>query len=198
MSKRAALVPALLLVGLVVAVVSATAALRLVGTGAFGPGGKPLSQADVQRALAQQSPATPAQRTPQPTRSHGSPSGKPSPHHSAPNARPVSGSFSSSGGSVFAHCLSGQVTLTGLIPAQGYGTDGYFKGPATSAWVKFKSGTSEVTVTATCGGGGPRFSTAPDDNHGGGGGGGGGEGNGGGGSGSSGGGSGRSPGGSGH
>jgi len=190
MNKRAALVPALLLVGLVIAVVGATAALRLIGTGGLGPGGTPLSQADVQRALAEQPPTTPAQRTPQPTPSHRSPSGQPSGHHSAPTAHPVSGSFSSSGGSVIARCLSGQVTIARWIPAQGYATDGYLQGPAASAWVKFKSATSEVTVTATCGSGGPHFSTAADDNHGGGGGGGHGGGGGGGG--------GRSPGGSGH
>ncbi len=171
MTKRAALVSALLLAGLVVAVVGATAALRLIGNGAFGPGGKPLTQADVQRALAQQPPATPAQQTPQPTPGRHSPSGKPSRHHPAPTRQPVPGSFSSSGGNVFARCLSGQVTITSWIPAQGYTTDGYLQWPATSAWVKFKSGTSEVTVTASCGGGAPRFSAAADDNHGGGGGG---------------------------
>jgi hypothetical protein len=180
MNKRAALVSALLLAGLVVAVVSATAALRIIGTSAFGPGGKPLTQADVQRALAQQPPTTPAQPTP----GHGSPSGKPSRHHPTPTSRPVSGSFSSSGGNVIARCLSGQVALTGWFPAQGYAVDGYLQGPAASAWVKFGTGTSEVTVTASCGAGAPRFSTAADDH-------GGGDDNGGGGSG-------RSPGGSGH
>jgi hypothetical protein len=190
MSKRAALVSALLLAGLIVAVVGATAALRLIGNGAFGPGGKPLTQAEVQRALAQQPPTTPAQRTPHPTPSHASPSGKPSRHHSPPTARPVPGSFSSSGGNVLARCLSGQVMLTGWIPAQGYEVDGYLQGPAASAWVNFKSGPAEVTVTASCGSRGPLFSTAADD-HGGGGGGGGGDDNGGGGSG-------RSRGGSGH
>ena len=49
MSKRAALVSVMLLAGLVVAVTGATAALRFVGGGAFGPGGQPLTPADVQR-----------------------------------------------------------------------------------------------------------------------------------------------------
>jgi hypothetical protein len=191
MNKRAALVSALLLAGLVVAVVGATAALRLIGTGAFGPGGQPMSQADVQQALAAQPPTTPAQRSPQPTPTGKSPAGRPS-QQASPTPQPVRGSFSSSGNTVLANCQSGQVTLTGLIPAQGFGTDGYFKGPAASAWVKFKSSATEVTVTARCGGGAPRFSALADDNHGGGGGGhdGGGDDNGGG--------SGRSRGGSGH
>ena len=74
---------------------------------------------------------------------------------------------------------------TRWIPATGYITDGALQGPAGSAWVKFKSGSSEVTVTVTCQGGRPHFSTAADDRgggHGGGdGGGGGGSGGGGGG-----------------
>ena len=52
MSKRVALVSAVLLAALVVAVVGATAALRLIGGGTFGPGGRPLSEADVRRSLA--------------------------------------------------------------------------------------------------------------------------------------------------
>jgi hypothetical protein len=82
----------------------------------------------------------------------------------------VTGSFSSSGGMVSASCSSGLVTLTSWSPALGFGTDGFARGPAASAWVKFKSSGSEVTVTAACGSGGPHFSTAADDRHGGGGG----------------------------
>src|SRR5262249_12355302 len=63
--RRAAVISALLLAGVAVAVIGATAALGVVGNGAFGPGGKTLTQADVRRALAQQSaPASPTQATP--------------------------------------------------------------------------------------------------------------------------------------
>lgn len=190
MTKRATLLSALLLAGVVVAVVGATAALRFVGGGAFGPGGKPLTQAEVRRSLAQQpppqaSPAAPATDHPV----------SPAPHTRAPRA-PVPGSFTSSGGTVNAACLSGQVRLTSWIPAQGYQTDGYSSGPGASAWVVFKSSGSELTITATCARGTPRFSTGSDnrgggggDRHGGGGSGGGGGGGSGGGGGGSGGGS---------
>ncbi|MGN6679438.1 MAG: hypothetical protein ACTHKL_16880, partial [Streptosporangiaceae bacterium] len=149
MSKRAALISALLLAGVAIAVIGATAALGVIGNGAFGPG-KTLTQADVRRSLAQQSaPAQPTQATPR---------------SSAPASPPASGSeavsFASSGGTVLASCSSGQVTLSSWIPAQGYETDGVSRGPARSAWVRFKSSGAEVTVTATCAGGRPRFAAA--------------------------------------
>jgi hypothetical protein len=169
MTKRAALVSALLLAGLVVAVISATAALRVIGGGTFGPGGQPLSSADVQRALAQQ-PAVP--QSPLPTQAATA-----RPSASAPV--PVSRNFTSGGGTVYAACLSGQAKLTSWIPAQGYAADGYVTGPAAAAWVRFSSSGTELTVTATCRGGQPRFAVAADvrgdgGGHDGGGGGGGG------------------------
>src|SRR5262249_40569538 len=81
----------------------------------------------------------------------------------------------------YANCLSGQARLTSWVPAPGYLTDGYSRGPGTSVWLKFKSSDTELTVTATCVAGHPRFTTATDirggggggeDRHGGGGGGG--------------------------
>jgi hypothetical protein len=191
MTKRAAFVPVLLLTGLIVAVVGATAALRLIGDGAFGPGGRALSQADVRQSLAQHPPAgaggiasasSPGSARPAVTPSHRPRRGRPAQGATgapAPGHRPVAGSFASSGGTVFAACSAGRVTLTSWIPAQGYGSDGVSRGPAPSAWVKFKSSSAEITVTATCGGGQPRFAASADDH----GGGRGGEGGGGGGSG---------------
>jgi hypothetical protein len=77
---------------------------------------------------------------------------------------------------VFAACSAGQVTLTSWVVAPGYGTDNVSPGPAGTAWVRFKSGTAEVTVSASCTGGQPSFSASSDDRggqtHGGGGGGG--------------------------
>jgi hypothetical protein len=182
MTKRAILLSAMLLAGVVVAVVAATAALRLIGGGAFGPGGKPLTQAEVRQSLAQ---------NPSPG---GSPAAPVTPHPTGPAARtpappkPVPGSFTGTGGTVNATCLSGQVRLTSWIPAQGYQSDGYSRGPGASAWVVFKSSGVEQTITATCAHGSPDFTTAADNRGGGredrhGGGGGGGPGRGGGGSG---------------
>src|SRR5215468_2389501 len=191
MPKRTALVSAMLLAGLVVAVIGVTAVLRFFGGGTFGPGGRPLTPADVQRSLAQpaarqqaaqRSPATQPRRlaTPRAT-SH------PARPRASPPA-PVSGSFTTSGGTVYASCLPGQVRLTSWVPAPGYLIDGYSRGPGAFAWVKFKSSGTELTVTAACAGGQPRFTTAVDNRDGGGGvedrhgGGGGGPGPGGGGS----------------
>ena len=163
MSKRAALISALLLAAVAVAVIGATAALGVIGNGAFGPGGKTLTQEDVQRSLAQQSPAAPStQATP-----------RPSARTSPPTPASAAGSFASSGGTVLASCSSGQVTLTSWIPAQGYETDGVSRGPARSAWVKFKSSGTELTVTVSCAGGRPHFAASADERGGGHGGGGG-------------------------
>jgi len=187
MTKRAALVSVMLLAGLVVAVTGATAALRFVGGGAFRPGGQPLTPADVQRSLAQRQLTAQSRQT-SAARPTGHPTASPA-HTSAPAARPVLGSFASSGGNVNATCLSRKVRLKSWIPAQGYLTDGYSRGPATSVWVRFKSSATEVTVTVGCVRGQPQFTTATDnagggggvDDHGGGGGHGGGPGSGGGG-----------------
>src|SRR5215467_11183083 len=107
MSKRASLVPLLLLAVLIVAFVGASAALRLIGDGAFGPGGQTLTQANVQASLAQPTqkstvPAGPSQ----PSGTDGSPSAV------------VSDNFTASGNVVIAACSSGQASLTSWIPAQ--------------------------------------------------------------------------------
>ena len=162
MSKRAALVSAMLIAGLAVAILSATAGLRLVGGSAFGPGGQALTPADVQRSLAQH-----------PVAAQSGPAATATPHRAtAPPARPSAPapvSYGSSGGTVYAVCVSGQARLSSWSPAQGYLIDGYSRGPASSAWVKFKSSGTEVTVTVICAGGQPRFSTAADNRGGGGG-----------------------------
>src|SRR6266702_1779070 len=120
--------------------------------------------------LAAQQPATPRPPRPSQTLATGPARHPTAPPASASAPAPVSGNFTSSGGTVYATCLSGQVKLVSWIPAQGYQTDGYATGPATSAWVKFKSSAAELTVTATCAGGQPQFATAADDRGGGGGG----------------------------
>jgi len=171
MTKRTALMSAMLLAGLAVAVIGATAALRFAGGGAFGPGGQPLTPADVQRSLAQPPAAqqSPAASPTQPATAR--PTHRPTRPPASPPA-PVPGSFTTTAGTVYASCLSGQVRLTSWSPAPGYMIDGYSRGPGTSAWVKFKSSSTELIVTAACAGGQPRFGTASDIRGGGGGGGG--------------------------
>jgi hypothetical protein len=182
MSRRTALVPALLLAGLVVAIIGATAALRLIGDGAFGPGGRAMTEADVRRSLAQATPAAATRSAaPAATRSAVPPAtpgraGTRGSRSPSPGGTQTGG-FQSTGGMVFAACSAGQVTLTSWVAAPGYGTGNVSPGPAGSAWVKFKSGTTEVTVSTSCAGGKPAFSSSSDDRggetHGGGGGGGG-------------------------
>lgn len=158
-----------LVLGVVVAVAGATAALGLIGLGTFGPDNKSLSEADVRRSLSghraasSQAPAPRTSRSRSP-RPQGSPGGRQS---------PVTGAFSTSGGSVFASCTSGLATLTRWIPAGGYTTDGVVRGPASSVWVNFKSAGNEVLMTVTCVGGRPHLASSADLRHGGEGGGGG-------------------------
>lgn len=178
MRKRVALVSAVVVAALVAAVFGATAALSLIGIGAVGPGGKLLSETDVRKSLAANpgSPGTTPSSTPTPGTKSPSPSRSGSKGH-APAAK--AGTFTSAGGTVFASCAGSQATLGRWIPANGYSTDGYGSGPASSVWVKFKSGSSEQTVTVNCVAGRPHLVTSADD-HGGGAGGGGGDDHGGG------------------
>ena len=180
MTKRVALAAGVLLIGLLIAAVGATTALRLISSETSGPGGsRPLSEADVRRSFAQApagqaAPSGPA-ATPAPGQRH-SPGSRTSGSQHAPVPH------TTIGGTVFAACAAGKVKLTNWIPQSGYSSDGYSPGPAASAWVIFKSSATELTVTATCVGGKPRFVTTTDNRggghggHDGGGGGGGGSG----------------------
>ncbi len=154
-------VAALLLAGAAASVAGSTAALHLIGNTAISPGGVPMTNAGVRAALT--GPGAPGGQQPTPATSTPAPSG---PAHAGAPA-----SFRASGGTVFASCSAGRVTLTSWIPGQGFQSDGYVRGPAASAWVTFTSASAELTVTATCSGGQPRFTTSADNHHGGNGGG---------------------------
>jgi hypothetical protein len=159
MSKRSTLISAVVAAAIVAAIFGATAALRLIG-GAFGPGGRPLSESDVRKAFSA-APRTPTASPSQPGQSQSR-----SPHPST-TAGARKGTFSSAGGSVLASCASANATLTRWIPATGYGVDGFVQGPARVAWVKFKANGSEITVTVTCVSGKPQFARSSDDRGGG-------------------------------
>ncbi len=175
MKKRAALVSVVLLAGLIIAVIGATTALRLISTSTVGPGGKPISEADVRRSLAG-SPAPPGTGPgtgPVPTPAPGHhPTTSPGATGTPGSSGATTGVFPASGGTVFASCAGGVVTLTRWIPEGGYGTGKSSPGPGRSAWVRFESASTELTVTATCVTGQPHFVTSTDDRGGGGGGGG--------------------------
>ena len=166
MRHRTALAAAIVLAGLVIAVVGVRVALHLIGSSTLGPGGSPLSHADVRRELGRQPAAVPPGQSTSPA----STGGVPAPARSgSPGSAPTSAArgFPSAGGTVFAYCSAGQVTLTTWSPAPGYRTDGVLRGPARSAWAKFKSGSTELTVTATCAVGRPHFTVTTDESGGG-------------------------------
>lgn len=161
------------LAGAVVVAVIVAVTVSLLGTDLFGASSPVLSQADVQKQLnaANAEPSPAAQPA---TGRHTSGTGHGGSHRHA-NAPPaVQQPFSYSGGSVRATCRGSVASLTYVV-AEGFEADGASTGPGTSAWVRFKSGQSEQTVTVTCPGGQPHsvVSTADNDigdDHGGGGG----------------------------
>jgi len=161
MRKRVLVAVAIWLAGAALAAIGVTAALNFLGDGAFGVGGQVLTKADVQRDLAQApAPASASAAPATPGRSH--PPGTSSPRPSA-----ATGTKHASGGTVVASCSGGQVTLTGWFAAQGYQIDGASRGPAESAWVKFRGASAEQTVSVTCAGGRPQFAVSLDNRGGG-------------------------------
>jgi hypothetical protein len=63
------------------------------------------------------------------------------------------------GGTVFASCSGEAASLTHRIPAQGYGIDRVWPGPATAAGVEFSSPEQDDLVTITCSAGYPVFTS---------------------------------------
>jgi hypothetical protein len=164
MNKRVALVSVILLAAIVVAVVGATAALRLISGGTFGAGGSPISEADVRRSLAA-APSTPATTPGSAGTTSPASSQSASPHASKTTGGqvPQSGRHSFGGNTVLASCLGSQARLTSWFPASGYGVDDASQGPARAVWVKFKSASIEITVTVSCPGGKPQFTRTFDE-----------------------------------
>ncbi|GAB2850069.1 hypothetical protein GCM10027176_61500 [Actinoallomurus bryophytorum] len=69
------------------------------------------------------------------------------------------------GGTVTARCEGGKVTILAATPAQGFHTDGFDRGPATSSSLTFESAEEEFAVTVDCQGGSPAVHVAQDDGH---------------------------------
>jgi len=175
MRKHVAWAAALWLAGALIAAAGATAAVSFLGAGLFGASGQPMTQAQVRKELAQHGPAA---ASGQPRPAPGASGHSRTPSAPAPGSMKV---IRVTGGTVYASCSSGLAKLTWTL-AQGYQADGSLMGPARSAWVKLKSGSTEQLVTVTCAGDHPRdVVSAPDirGGHDGGGGGSGGGGHGG-------------------
>jgi hypothetical protein len=157
---------------------TATVALNTLGEGILGPSTRPLSQADIQRQLGRGQPSASPSASPSST-DPGTPSAPVTPEPGTPataaptTAAPAAptpatnpprrGVFATAGGTVFAQCASGLATLTSWSPAQGYWTDDIARGPASAAFVSFKTGTSEVRVTVTCVAGEPTSTVTAED-----------------------------------
>ncbi|MGE5290661.1 MAG: hypothetical protein ACM3ML_26415 [Micromonosporaceae bacterium] len=109
-------------------------AVAAVGTSVVGTPTQPISDQQVDRALARatQTPARPPTTTPATT-----PGG-------------ITRSLTTRGGTVIARCLTGQATLLSWSPAQGYDTENVRAGPAPAATLTFEAEHTEIRVRIDC------------------------------------------------
>jgi uncharacterized membrane protein YgcG len=135
------------LAGAALAAAGAAVAISMLGTDLFGGRAAPLTPVQVAQRLAALRTATTPPGSPPP--GHGT-----RPHPGSSPARRVT--FPTPAGSVSASCSAGLATLTTWsITTPGYQADGYLQGPAPAAWIRFRSGSAEQTVTVTCASGIP-------------------------------------------
>jgi hypothetical protein len=140
--------PLLAIGGWILAAAAATAvgllATGAIGTGITGTTATPLSEQQVDRALAR---ATPAPVPSQPT----------------PTARATPGAVTrvldTPGGTVIARCRGGQATLLSWSPAQGYDSEHIRPGPAPTTTLTFDGPDTETQVRVTCPAGTPTAHT---------------------------------------
>jgi hypothetical protein len=124
------------------------AAISVLGAGITDHGVRPLTSAQVERAL-----ASPATATPVPGTAGSTPAGA------------ITRGLSTPGGSVLARCdPAGDAYLISWTPAQGYAADDAHRGPAAQAWVEFEADhDNTVTVQVTCRSGVPTATTVNGD-----------------------------------
>jgi hypothetical protein len=169
MPTRAALTAGAWVSGAVLAVSGVAGALIVLGDRAF-PSVHVLSQAQVHDQLTGR-PAVTVTVTPSATSSRpavDSPAQSPmsspvirssiaSPAVTTVPSRHAAAVFR--GGTVFASCSGDEASLTHRIPAQGYGIDQVWPGPAAAAGVEFSSPEQDDLVTITCSAGSPVFTS---------------------------------------
>lgn len=109
-------------------------AVGAVGSSVVGTSTKPLSQQQIDRALASSSQAP----SPPPT--------------SSPPAGPggITRALTTQGGTLIARCLAGQATLVSWSPAQGYQAENIQAGPTATATLTFETENREIQVRVTC------------------------------------------------
>ncbi|MEV6963814.1 hypothetical protein AB0M47_01785 [Hamadaea sp. NPDC051192] len=123
--------------------------------------GRPLSRQEVEDRLAQTTP------TAQPSSSPSS-SAVASPTAS-PSASSARRHFTGSGGSLWATCRNGLASVEGITPKTGFRLDESQRGPARTAWVKFKQDGGghgrgqEFLVSVTCDGSTATVTETKDD-----------------------------------
>ena len=142
--------PLLAIGGWVLAAAAATAvgllATGAIGTGITGTVATPLSEQQVDRALARASPAP-------------APSPQPTPTARATPAGGVTRALDTPGGTIIARCRGGQATLLSWSPAQGYDSEHIRPGPAPTAALIFDGPDTETRVRITCPAGTPAAHT---------------------------------------
>jgi hypothetical protein len=127
------------------------AAIDVLEDGITGKNVRPLDDEAVHRALSRAG----ATRTPT----------TPGPSPTASTAGGVTRNLAARGGTVTARCEGGRVTVLAAIPAQGFHTDGFERGPAASSSLTFESAAKEYAVTVDCQSGSPAVHVATDDGH---------------------------------
>ena len=163
--------PLLILAWLAVAGATATVAmvaLNIVGAGILGSDNRSVSAAEVTRELAaipttilQAPPSTPAI----PSTGALSLAPPPRPPSSPTDTTSAPRGLSTPGGTIVAQCEGNLVTLLSWSPAQGYRTDDVYRGPASTAAIRFKTEVNEIEVSVTCRNGQPQASAQSEESH---------------------------------
>ncbi len=140
-------------------------AVSMIDLGLFGGSTRPLSEADVNEALAEAAAsATPSTSTPPSTSIPPSPSpnatatATPSAPASQPPTQPAMTGpvpFSASGNSVLARCVGDTVEIISWTAAQGYRVDNGANQQGREAEVEFESDNSDVKIRVSCASGVP-------------------------------------------
>ncbi|WP_067176808.1 hypothetical protein [Microtetraspora niveoalba] len=142
------------LIAAAVATVTSTWAISLLGEGLTQRVVSPMSQADVDRALATATATATASPTPTATGPAPTP---------GPSATVTGGggtrAFTIPGGSFVASCEGKTASLLSWSPGQGYAVDDVERGPDHEVSLEFESEADKVTVKVSCSGGQPVPST---------------------------------------
>jgi len=134
-------------------------AIDTLGAGLLSGSGTdaPLTESEVQRRLASESPSPAASAT-----SAAPPTTPPTTAPTRTNGV-VARALPTPGGTVHATCSGGLASLTAWSPAQGFRADDPVRGPAAAVTIKFKKDRNEMTIVVRCVNGEPTAQVIPDD-----------------------------------